>query len=178
MSNESIGGTRRTTRAHYSTRFIVDICSVIASSSMAGTISTSIFFPALPSLEFDLGASPQQVSIAISLFILIQGVTPMLWASFSEIRGRKAPYIVSVVIYCLATIGCAKVTDVNAFIGLRCLQSFGTSAVLALGAGTLADIYDVHERGTKLGIYYISPALGCDIFVLACRVLITNEGYR
>jgi len=46
------------------------------------------------------------------------------------------------------------------FLGMRVLQSLGSSAVLALGAGTLADMYDTHERGTKLGVYYACPLLG------------------
>lgn len=32
---------------------------------------------------------------------------------------------------------------------MRLLQAFGSSAVLAIGAGTLADIYEKHERGSK-----------------------------
>jgi MFS family permease len=31
---------------------------------------------------------------------------------------------------------------------------------MAIGAATLADIYDPFERGTKLGIYYAAPLLG------------------
>lgn len=31
----------------------------------------------------------------------------------------------------------------DVFVGMRVLQSFGSAAVLALGAGTLADMYDV-----------------------------------
>jgi MFS family permease len=34
------------------------------------------------------------------------------------------------------------------------------SAVLTIGAGTLADIFDPRERGTMLGIYYAAPLLG------------------
>jgi hypothetical protein len=29
------------------------------------------------------------------------------------------------------------------------VQAFGSSAVLAIGAGSLADIYERHERGSK-----------------------------
>lgn len=31
---------------------------------------------------------------------------------------------------------------------------------MAIAAATLADIYDPHERGTKMGIYYSAPLLG------------------
>jgi MFS family permease len=35
-----------------------------------------------------------------------------------------------------------------------------TGSVIAIGAATLADIYEPFERGTKLGIYYAAPILG------------------
>jgi MFS family permease len=41
-------------------------------------------------------------------------------------------------------------------IGMRMIQAFGSSAVMAVGAGTLADIYEQKERGTKMGLYYVS----------------------
>lgn len=46
------------------------------------------------------------------------------------------------------------------FVAMRVLQALGSGAVLVLGAGTLADIYDVHERGTRLGIFYSVPLVG------------------
>jgi MFS family permease len=36
-------------------------------------------------------------------------------------------------------------------IGMRCLQAIGSSAVISVGAGSLADMYEVHERGQKVG---------------------------
>jgi MFS family permease len=36
----------------------------------------------------------------------------------------------------------------------------GSSAVLSVGAGSLADMFEVRERGRKLGLYYGMPMLG------------------
>lgn len=46
----------------------------------------------------------------------------------------------------------------NIAISLECTTS--ASAVLTIGAATLADIYEPHERGTMMGIYYAAPLLG------------------
>lgn len=64
------------------------------------------------------------------------------------------------VIYIVGTVVCSQAQTMPVFLGMRILQSLGSSAVLALGAGTLADMYDPHERGTKLGVYYACPLLG------------------
>lgn len=37
---------------------------------------------------------------------------------------------------------------------------YSSSAVFSVGAGTLADIYEPHERGSMMGIYYAAPLLG------------------
>jgi MFS family permease len=49
------------------------------------------------------------------------------------------------------------------FILMRCLQATGSSAVVAVGAGSLADMFEVHERGQKLGLFYGMPLLGPSI---------------
>jgi len=38
-------------------------------------------------------------------------------------------------------------------IGMRCLQAIGSSAVISVGAGSLADMYEVHERGQKVCLH-------------------------
>ncbi len=74
---------------------------------------------------------------------------------------------------------------------VRMVQAFGSSAVLAIGAGSLADMYERAERGTKvrpimvqsgaplifwvgleqMGIYYAVPLLGPSIGPLAGGIL-------
>ena len=54
----------------------------------------------------------------------------------------------------------ALAKSIGVLIGMRCFQGLGSSAVLAIGAATLADIYDPAERGAKMGIYYAAPLLG------------------
>ena len=152
--------------------------SIIAFTAMSGTISTNIFFPALDSLKSDLNTTQTLISVSISLFILFQGVTPVLWSAFSEIKGRRMPYIVSLVIYCAATIGSGTVNSIAGFIVLRIIQAAGSSAVLSLGAGTLADIYDSHERGVKLGIYYLLPLLGPSVGPLIGGLFTASSSWR
>lgn len=178
----------------------------IAFTAMGGTISASVFFPALGSLQQELRANDPLVAASVSSFIAGQGVFPLLWSSLSEVTGRKKCYIVALgeltllsrsiaaeppltrslrtrfylaVIYVVGSVVCSRSNSIGVFIAMRVLQSLGSSAVLSLGAGTLADMYDVslvssrpfdlaltpsffqtHERGEKLGVYYSVPLLG------------------
>ncbi|BGP42932.1 hypothetical protein JCM10449v2_006947 [Rhodotorula kratochvilovae] len=136
------------------------VLATIAFTAIGGTITASVFFPALESLQRDLNGTDALVAASVSIFIAGQGIFPMVWSAVSEVSGRKYCYIAAMVIYIVGTVVCSQAHSMGVFLAMRVLQSAGSSAVLSLGAGTLADMYDTHERGTKLGIYYACPLLG------------------
>ena len=48
---------------------------------------------AINDIKAELHATDQDISLSLSLFILFQGITPLLWSALSEIRGRKVPVL-------------------------------------------------------------------------------------
>ncbi|KAF8827935.1 hypothetical protein HHX47_DHR4000928 [Lentinula edodes] len=132
----------------------------VAFGSMIAGLAGNIQNPAINEMEVDLPATASQISLSLSLFILLQGVVPLIWASISEVKGRRFVYIVSMAIFTVGSVVVATSKSIGLLIGFRCFQAAGSSAVMSIGAATLADIYDPVERGTKMGIYYIAPLLG------------------
>ncbi|KAJ3766891.1 vacuolar DHA amino acid exporter [Lentinula raphanica] len=132
----------------------------VAFGSMIAGLGGNIQNPAIGEMETDLPATPSQISLSLSLFILLQGVVPLVWASISEVKGRRFVYVVSMAIFTIGSVVVAISKSIGLLIGFRCFQAAGSSAVMSIGAATLADIYDPVERGTKMGIYYIAPLLG------------------
>ena len=55
-------------------------------------------------MERSLPATSGEISLSISLFILIQGFAPIMWSSISEVKGRKVVYIVSIAIFTVGSI--------------------------------------------------------------------------
>lgn len=158
---------------------------------------------AIIQIQHDLHATASQISWTLSLFVLIQGVIPLLWSVMSELKGRKVTTLHSNFTG-TDQLSCARRGCVHCFhpalrgrfnrrgalavhrsahwyamyTSGRVSSSFykfvvmsqthrglfnSSSAVLAIGAATLADIYDSHERGSKMGLYYSAPLLGPSI---------------
>lgn len=86
-------------------------------------------------------------------------------------------YVVSIALNFIGCIGSATAKTIGVVIVMRCLQAVGwvvdllafwflcssgisASAVMSIGAATLADIYEPSERGTMIGVYYTAPLLG------------------
>ncbi|EIW70508.1 hypothetical protein TREMEDRAFT_28934 [Tremella mesenterica DSM 1558] len=123
-------------------------------------IAPFIYNPVIDEIKAELHASDTQIALSISMYILLQGLMPMFWAIVAETSDVQTVYLMSYGIY---TIGClvgGRAKTIEVLIGMRCLQAVGSSAVTAVGAGSLADMYETHERGSKLGLFYGLPLMG------------------
>ncbi|KAG2742436.1 MFS general substrate transporter [Suillus brevipes Sb2] len=133
---------------------------IISGASMFAGLATNIQNPANAQIEQQLHASSGDISLSLSLFILIQGNFPIIWSSISEIKGRKLVYLLSIALFVIGSAIVAVSRTIGLVIGMRIVQGAGSSAVFAIGAATLADIYEPHQRGTMMGVYYSAPLLG------------------
>lgn len=141
-------------------------------------ISPSIYNPVIDDVKRDLNASDAQIGLSLSLFILFQGSVPVIWASISEIIGRKPVYIASFILYTAATAIGSRSPTMPVLIGMRVVVACGSSAVLSAGAGSLADMYEVKERGRKMGLFYAMPMLGPSLGSLIGGALGNAWGWR
>ncbi|KAJ6596538.1 MFS general substrate transporter [Mycena sp. CBHHK59/15] len=139
------------------------ILIIIALASMVAGLGANILNPSIEEIQSDLHASAADFSWSISIYILIQGSSTLLWSAVSEIGGRKFVYLVSLGCFTVGSIITANAKNMGILIGFRCLQGAGSSVVLTIGAASLADIFEPSERGTKMGIYYAAPLLGPSI---------------
>lgn len=136
---------------------------MVSTISLLPTTGASIYNPAFTQLREQLHATETELSLSVSMFILLQGSIPVVWSSIAEVTGRKGIYLISIALSLLGTIIASRANNMILLIFMRCLQAFGSSAVLAIGAGSLADMYEKHERGSKMGVYYGIPLLGMSL---------------
>ncbi|OAX41598.1 vacuolar DHA amino acid exporter [Rhizopogon vinicolor AM-OR11-026] len=151
---------------------------IVSGGSMIAGLACNIQNPANARIQSDLRATTSEISWTLSVFILIQGVLPLLWSTISEIKGRKFVYVSSMALFALASAIVALSKTIGLVIGMRGLQAAGSSALLSIAAGTLADIYEPHERGAKMGIYYSAPLLGPALGPILGGVLAQRMGWR
>ncbi|KAG1815121.1 MFS general substrate transporter [Suillus subaureus] len=136
------------------------ILFIISGASMFSGLAGNIQNSANAQIEQQLHASSGGISLTLSLFVLVQGNLPFIWSAISEIKGRKFAYLLSITLFILGSAIVAVSRTIGLVIGMRIVQAVGSSAVFAIGAATLADIYEPHQRGTMMGVYYSAPLLG------------------
>ena len=87
-------------------------------------------------------------------------IFPLWWSSFSESVGRRTIYLISFTLFLLWNILSAISTSIGMLIVMRILGGGAAASVQAVGAGTIADIWEVRERGKAMGTFYLGPLMG------------------
>ncbi|KII84166.1 hypothetical protein PLICRDRAFT_373056 [Plicaturopsis crispa FD-325 SS-3] len=136
------------------------ILIAVSFASLIATQAANIQNPGVMHIEEEMNASSSEVSWSLSVFILLQGLFPFIWSAVSEIKGRKIVYLTSMTLFTIGSTAVALAPTMPVVIGMRCIEGAGGSAVFAIGAATLADIYEVADRGSVMGLYHAAPSLG------------------
>ncbi|KAI9474246.1 MAG: major facilitator superfamily domain-containing protein [Benjaminiella poitrasii] len=136
------------------------ILSIVALQGFLGPLTSSIYVPAISQVKHSFRTTSTAINATISLYVFIMGFAPLLWASLSERQGRRTVYLSAIFVYFMTTIGCALAQSIELFTALRAFQSVGASASQAVGAGTITDLFDVHQRGNAMGLFLLGPLVG------------------
>lgn len=127
-----------------------------------GPMSTDMYLPALPRIANELNAGATSVQLTLSIFLFGFAVAQLFYGPLSDRYGRKPVMAVGLIIFVIASIGCALAEDINTLMFFRLLQALGGSAGPVIGRAIVRDIYDAKESGRALShigsIMALAPA--------------------
>jgi MFS family permease len=143
---------------------------------LPGVFEGAIFSPALYAVQVELGTTEVLANASIAAYTVATALAPLLWASLSELKGRKPIYLFSLAICLIASIALIFTPELGIvwLIVWRVIQGCGACAAFSVGAGTISDCYRVEQRGRAFGLNSLGPLLGALIgppseFILCFR---------
>ncbi|KAK0638824.1 major facilitator superfamily domain-containing protein [Cercophora newfieldiana] len=154
------------------------ITAIVALAAAASPMGSGIFYPVLPELSRDFGATETLVNLTVALYMLSMSIFPLWWSSFSETLGRRTIYIVSFTLFIIFSILSAVSANISMLIVMRMLSGGASASVQAVGAGTIADIWETSERGRAMGIFYLGPLTGPLFAPMIGGALAQKYGWR
>ncbi|KAG6866038.1 hypothetical protein C0991_009135, partial [Blastosporella zonata] len=156
------------------------IVSVVAFAGLFSPLTSNIYFPAIPTISRAFNKSTELINLTVTMYIVMQGLAPMVWGPVSDIRGRRPIFLACLFILSLTCVGLALV-PVSAYwllMLLRCIQAAGSASTIALGAGVIGDISTPKERGGFFGMFTIGPMIGPAIGPVLGGALSQHLGWR
>ncbi|OJA10286.1 hypothetical protein AZE42_05006 [Rhizopogon vesiculosus] len=128
-------------------------CCVFSAITAAASSSYSISYE---SMMKDLNCTEFQATLGLGLYAVGFGIVPLVSSSFSEECGRRPVYIASSVLFLLAEVMNALAPNIQTVIVSRVLQGVFGSTGASLVGGTIADIWQPHERGVPMSMFAFS----------------------
>ncbi|MCG8510694.1 MAG: MFS transporter, partial [Rhodospirillales bacterium] len=128
-----------------------------------GQISTSLYIPSMPSIVAALGTTNELVTLTLTAFLAGFAVSQLVFGPLSDRFGRRPVLIMGMLIFMVASLGCAQSDHVVSLIFWRFLQSVGACAGAVIGRAVVRDVYGP-KRAAKafafIGIAFsLSPAV-------------------
>ncbi|SDJ82175.1 multidrug effflux MFS transporter [Microbulbifer yueqingensis] len=156
----------------------IKMALILGLLSCVGPFSIDMYLPALPEIAASLGAPVEAVQYTLMSFFVAFGVSQLFYGPASDMFGRKPPLYFGLLLFMLASLGCALATSIEWLIGLRFLQGVGAAAVMSIPRAIIRDRYTGNE-GTRLMttvmlVISISPMLA----PLAGSAVIASLGWQ
>jgi len=152
------------------------LVTLILLTSVA-VMSLNIFLPSLGGIAEEFGVSYTLVALSISAFLLVSAVLQLIMGPLSDRYGRRPVLLLGLVVFVIASLGCALSQDVWAFLGFRMLQG-GVVSGMVLGRAIVRDVYAPQEAAKRIAQIGAAMALAPLIAPLVGGILDSLFGWR
>lgn len=154
---------------------------IVLVATLGGCFSpftTNIYFPAIDTISHALHVSISDVNLTITTYMIMQGVAPSFTSAIADDYGRRPAYVIGFVVYMCANLGLGLNKSYAGLLVLRCVQSAGSSGLVTLAQGTIADIVTSAERGKYIAITGLSGILAPTLAPIIGGVLAEHLGWH
>ncbi|CAA7264391.1 unnamed protein product [Cyclocybe aegerita] len=152
---------------------------IVSFYTLIPPLASSMMAPGLPDLATKYGiTNPTVVALTLSIFLLSFALGPLVLAPLSEMYGRTWVLHIGNLISLAFSLGCAYAPTTGSFIAFRFLSGFSGSAPVAIGGGSVSDLFSERERASAMALYSVGPLLGPAIGPVAGGFITQKIGIR
>jgi EmrB/QacA subfamily drug resistance transporter len=151
---------------------------LVAGTLFMEILDATVIAPAAPHIAADLGVAPVTVNVAITAYVLTLAVLIPISGWLTERYGARRIFMVAIVIFVLASVGCAAAVDLPMLVATRVLQ--GAGGAMMVPVGRLVVIRTTEKTDLVRAIAYLTwPALVAPLLAPALGgVLSTYASWR
>jgi len=148
---------------------------LLACLGMLGPFSIDTYLPAFTGIAASLGATPVQMQQTLSAYLFGFAVMNLFHGALSDSFGRRPVVLVGMVVFTLASVGCALSQSIGALVFFRALQGMSAGAGIVVSRAIIRDMFppaDAQRVMSQVTIYFgiapaIAPMVGGFLFVHA-----------
>ncbi|KAH9907002.1 MFS general substrate transporter [Xylariomycetidae sp. FL2044] len=134
--------------------------------------------PGFVVISAELGISVNTLSQATAWVILLIGLSLFIFNPIAKKVGRRPVYVISSIIMLSGSIWGALAKDYGSFLGSRIWSGLGMAPYEVLVQCTIADMYYVHQRATRIAMWNMFLLCGISGGALIAGYIIEDQGWQ
>jgi len=151
---------------------------ILGALTAMGPLAIDTYLPALPRIARDLHTSDALVQVSLSVYFVGIALGQAFYGPLSDRLGRKPALYLGLVMFILASVGCALATSVHMLIVFRFLQALGGCAPLVVPRAIVRDHFDQRGSVRMLSILMLVMGLAPILSPLVGGQLLGFFGWR
>lgn len=157
-------------------RVIVTVPVLMASLLHAVNMSTA--YVALPNIQGNLSARPDQVGWIVTAFVVATAVGTVLTGWLSTRFGRRRVFLGSIVGFTVTSALCGIASSLEELVLYRILQGFMSAPLLPISQAVMLDTYPRRLHGFAMSIWSLGMILGPIVGPTLGALLTEYYGWR
>ncbi|KAL2809302.1 major facilitator superfamily domain-containing protein [Aspergillus granulosus] len=114
---------------------------LVSLATVVVTLTSSIFSTVIAPLVATYGTSREVGTLGVSLYVLGFATGPLIWAPFSELKGRRIPFLTSMFCFSIFSFATAVSKDLQSIFICRFFAGFFGACTLTLAGAIASDMF-------------------------------------
>ncbi|KAH9432935.1 hypothetical protein MCOR02_007608 [Pyricularia oryzae] len=145
---------------------------------MVGGGQTSVLAAGFTDIARDYGVPVHSVSLTVGLYMMGMGIGSVFASPTAILYGKRPVYLASAILFIVTSVWCALSPSFPSLVAARVFQGIAVSPVECLPSATVAEIFFLHERAYRLGIYTLLLLGGKNLIPLVSAAIIQSLSWR
>lgn len=139
------------------------LTSLLAVLTGIGPLSVDMYLPSWPEMARLLQATPAQVQLTISVYLVGFAIGQVVYGPLSDRHGRKPVLLSATALFIFASIVCTLAPSIEVLIAARALQAFGGAGMMVLPRAITRDLYEgvyvAREMARMAAVMALTPVV-------------------
>ncbi len=139
---------------------IAIITGPVLLASLLHSINMATAYVALPNIQGNLSARPDQIGWVVTAFVVASGVGTVLTGWLAAKFGRRRFFLASIVIFTITSGLCGIATSLDELVFMRILQGIASGPLLPISQAVILDTWPRSRHGFAIGIWSVGMIMG------------------